>query len=196
MANNSLDNGKRMAQFYAAQLRFFRQLCTAAKVGGCWKGGVLLWRVCGCGCVEAQAPGYILRTCSPRCQCVAALHWSVQAGRDMEQPEHMCTPLYGPDVCCCWRVVPCCVCVQVDTVVELCLQALADGMCPVIGLQSTGEARTAAFVKATQASKGAWHKGWGLGLAWVTHRWRQRLGCQLQRLPGAVWSCGVALSSC
>jgi hypothetical protein len=38
-------------------------------------------------------------------------------------------------------------------VVELCLQALAAGQCPVIGLQSTGEARTAAYVKAAQASK-------------------------------------------
>lgn len=40
MHNNGLDNGKHMAQFYTAQLRFFRQLCTAAKVGrvGGWVG--------------------------------------------------------------------------------------------------------------------------------------------------------------
>lgn len=43
--------------------------------------------------------------------------------------------------------------VQVDTVIELCQQALAAGQCPVIGLQSTGEARTAAYVKAAQQSK-------------------------------------------
>jgi hypothetical protein len=42
---------------------------------------------------------------------------------------------------------------QVDTVVQQCLQALADGHCPVIGLQSTGEARTAAYVKEAHANK-------------------------------------------
>ena len=39
-----------------------------------------------------------------------------------------------------------CTAAKVDTVVELCQQALANGECPVVGLQSTGEARTAAFV--------------------------------------------------
>lgn len=64
---------------------------------------------------------------------------------------------------------------QVDTVVELCLQALSAGMCPVIGLQSTGEARTAAFVKAAQADKeqrGAWRVGGGGDfVAWGTSGW-------------------------
>jgi hypothetical protein len=50
--------------------------------------------------------------------------------------------------CTCTAPVP-----QVDTVVQQCLQALADGHCPVIGLQSTGEARTAAYVKEAQANK-------------------------------------------
>jgi hypothetical protein len=55
-------------------------------------------------------------------------------------------------------------------VVELCLQALAAGQCPVIGLQSTGEARTAAYVKAAQASKqqrGKWQGGKHFLRGWV-----------------------------
>lgn len=52
---------------------------------------------------------------------------------------------------CLWWVEFCTL--QVDTVIELCQQALAAGQCPVIGLQSTGEARTAAYVKAAQQSK-------------------------------------------
>jgi hypothetical protein len=48
--------------------------------------------------------------------------------------------------CCCW-----CSCVQVDTVISLCEAALAAGQSPVVGLQSTGEARTAEFV-ATKAA--------------------------------------------
>eukprot|EP00878_Enallax_costatus_P040094 GHUV01046079.1.p1 GENE.GHUV01046079.1~~GHUV01046079.1.p1 ORF type:complete len:621 (+),score=132.82 GHUV01046079.1:286-2148(+) len=79
MVDNGLTGGRwgqsnRMSQFYAAQLRFFRQLCTAAKV---------------------------------------------------------------------------------DTVVRLCQEALDEEKCPVIGLQSTGEARTADFVATMAQSKGA-----------------------------------------
>jgi hypothetical protein len=39
----------------------------------------------------------------------------------------------------------------VDTVVRLCEEALAADMCPVVGIQSTGEARTAEYVAALTA---------------------------------------------
>jgi hypothetical protein len=42
-------------------------------------------------------------------------------------------------------------CCQVDTVVRLCEEALAADMCPVVGIQSTGEARTAEYVAALTA---------------------------------------------
>lgn len=48
-----------------------------------------------------------------------------------------------------------CTAAKVDTVIRLCQEALDKEMCPVIGLQSTGEARTAEFVATMAQAKGA-----------------------------------------
>ncbi|WIA42573.1 hypothetical protein OEZ86_008551 [Tetradesmus obliquus] len=47
-----------------------------------------------------------------------------------------------------------CTAAKVDTVVRLCEEALAAGMCPVVGIQSTGEARTAQYVASLTAKAG------------------------------------------
>jgi hypothetical protein len=104
-------------QFFAGQLRFFRQLCTAAKV-------------------RARAAAAAASRCRPLQHQAAAARPRAPRSSPCPRPTLPLTTRLA-------RPAP-----QVNEVARVCQAALAAGQCPVIGLQSTGEARTAAFVAA------------------------------------------------